>query len=134
MRQTVSLETVKLLDAECYPQNPLSDAKWDRVQREVDGLAVGYSDSPGRAYYLIQQTVDAGGPLVRLLRLGVGPECRRLGMGKQLLQALEEVNCEATVSLDNRAALGLLTSQGFQAMGLGERDRVLLWRRGVVPK
>lgn len=127
---SVKTETLpRVLDQVCYPSKPLSSEQWSAVERGVGGLECGYSE---RAYFVVQNAVESGKPLLRVLRLGVDPGARREGLASGILAQFRGVNCEAVVGERNLPGLKLLCSAGFEVLGLlgEERDRVYLYRVG----
>lgn len=76
-------------------------------------------------------------PLINIHDLAVVPECRGQGVGRALLQAIEEEArrggcCRLTLEVraDNRIARGLYQSFGFQP-GNAKSDALAFWKKSL---
>ena len=132
---------VRLLEQACF-SDPWSekllrdalDSRWDTLfVAEYQGRLCGYG--------ALRVLAGEG----EIQRIAVCPECRRLGIGRKLMEAMVAFSCgqgaeEMTLEVraGNEAAILLYKSYGFVEEGLRKRyyhdpveDALILWRHGA---
>jgi ribosomal protein S18 acetylase RimI-like enzyme len=115
--RTATLEDNHLIaDLECkiFPDNCFNEKTIADTLKAGGGLIAENLDTPfGYAVYKLDDN------MVDVLRLGVLPQARRLGVGEALLQECMKLNdyTMLTVSQENQPAISLYRKLGFQIAG-----------------
>lgn len=108
------LNEVTALDASIFPYSPWGRHSFEgNLENAFDHPLIALEDGRLVGYGLLRQ-IDAG----EVLLIAVAPDCRRKGIGRQLLKGLlDEANLGENIFLEvrasNDAAQALYRSEGF---------------------